>query len=219
MRVIYDSSLISIDASGGTVAEVLRAVGRTVGFSVIEASPSEARLSFSIHNASVPEALQELLRLENHVLLYREGIQAIDAVMLLGARVARAPTPFKSEDQAGITPPPEIAPPSVTPASGAPPATPADFAEYGRVADGLPEVANAADLLLRHAWSGVAASPVTPASASGPGTASSAISIDATAADPGTTLITTTRLAQQNLTRLVKGLSAATSSMLSSQRR
>jgi len=219
MRVVYHPPLISIDTSGVTVAEVLREVGQTVGFSVVDAGSSDARLSFSIHEASLPAALQQLLRSENHVLLYREGTQAIDAVMLLGARVARAPTPFKNEDQGGITPPPEIAPPSVTPASGAPPATPADFAEYRRVADGLPEVANAADLLLRHAWSGVAAPSATPASASGPGTASSAISIDATTADPGTTLITTTRLAQQNLTKLVKGLSAASSSMLSSQRR
>jgi hypothetical protein len=219
IRVVYHAPLISIDASGVMVTEVLREIGRTVGFSVIEASPSEARRSFAIHNASVPEALQELLRSENHVLLYHEGTQAIDAVMLLGARVARAPTPFKNEDQGGMTPPPEIATPSVTPASGASPPTPVDLAEYRRMAEGSPEVVNATDLLLRHAGSAVATSATTPASGSGPGTSSSTVSTDTGAADASSTLATTTRLAQQNLMKLIQGLSAATSSMRSPQRR
>jgi hypothetical protein len=219
MRVVYHAPLISIDASGVTLAEVLREVGRTVGFSVIEASPSEVRLSFAIHNASVPEALHELMRSENHVLLYRDGTQTLATVMVLGARVARAPTPFQTQDQGGMNPPPEIAPTSATPVSGAPPPTTADLAEYRRMAEGAPEVVNATDLLLRHAGSGVAVSPMTPASGSGPVAASSAISTDAGAADASTTLATTTRVAQQNLAKLVQALSAATSSMLSSRRR
>jgi hypothetical protein len=217
MRVVYHAPLISIDASGVTVAEVLREVGRTVGFSVVDARSSDARLSVSIHEVSLPAALQQFLRSENHVLLYREGTQAIDAVMLLGARVARAPGQI--QDQGGLNPPPEIAPTSATPVSGAPPPTPVDLAEYRRWAEASPEVVNATDLLLRHAGSGVAASSTTPASGSGPVAASSTISTDAAAADPSSTLATTTRLAQQNLMKLVQGLSAATSSMRSSQRR
>jgi len=219
MRVVYHAPLISIDASGVTVAEILREVGRTVGFSIIEASSSEARLSFSIHDALLPAALEQLLRSENHVLLYREGTQTLATVMVLGARVARAPTPFKNQDQAPMNPAAETAPPSVTPLTGASPPTPADLAEYRRVAEGSPEVVNATDLLLRHAGSGMAASPTTPASVSGPGTSSSTISTDAGAADANSTLATTTRLAQQNLMKLVQGLSAATSSMRSPQRR
>jgi hypothetical protein len=229
MNVTYHAPLISIDASGVTVAEVLREVSRTVGFSIVEAGSSEARLSFSIHDASLLEALHQLLRSENHVLLYRDGTQTIATVMVLGARVARAPTPFdqrdhplghsENQDQGGMKPPPEIVPPSATPASGASPSTQADLAEYRRGAEGSPEVVNATDLLLRHARSGVAASPTTPASGSGPVAASSAISTDAGAADAGTTLAITTRLAQQNLTKLVQALTAATSSMFSSQRR
>ena len=40
MRVIYHAPLISIDAAGVTVAEVLREVGRTVGFAVVDAGAS-----------------------------------------------------------------------------------------------------------------------------------------------------------------------------------
>ena len=229
MRVVYHAPLISIDASGVTVAEVLREVGRTVGFSIVEAWSSDARLSFSIHDASLPEALQKLLRSENHVLLYRDGTQTIATVMVLGARAARAPTPFnqsdpplahsENQDQGRMNRAAETAPPSVTPVSSAPPSTRAGLAEYRRWAEESPEVANATDLLLRHAGSGGAASPTTPASGSGTAAASSEISTDARTADPGPTLATTTRLAQQNLARLVQALSAATSSMFSSQRK
>src|SRR5262249_35633561 len=194
MRVVYHAQLISIDASGVTVAEVLREVGRTVGFSVVEAGSSDTQLSFSIHDALVPEALQQLLRSENHVLLYREGTQTIDTVLVLGARVARAVTPFNQSDhplghsenqvQGGTNPSAEIAPSSVTPVSGAP-STWADLAEYRRWAEESPEVANATDLILRHAGSGVAASPTTPASGSGTAAASSEISTDSGTADPG----------------------------------
>jgi hypothetical protein len=179
MRVVYQAPLISIDASGVTAAEVLREIGRTVGFSVVEAGSSDARLSFSIHDASLPEALRELLRSENHVLLYREGTETLATVMVLGTRIARAPTPFKNQDQGGMNPPPEIAPTSATPVSGAPPPTPADVAEYRRVAEGSPEVANATDLLLRHAWSGVAAPQMTSSSGDVPAASSSAIPTDA----------------------------------------
>jgi hypothetical protein len=229
MSVTYHAPLISIDATEATVAEILREVGRTVGFSIVEAGSSDARLSVSIHDAVLPAALQQLLRSENHVVLYRDGTQTIATVMVLGARAARTPTPFdqpdpplghsENQDQGGMNPSAEIAPPSVTPVSSAPPSTRADLAEYRRSAEESPEVVNATDLLLRHAGSGVAASPTTPASGSGPVAAASAISTDAGAADPGTTLATTTRLARQNLTKLIQALSAATSSMFSSQRR
>ena len=226
MSVVYNASRISIEASGVTVAEVLREVGRKVGFSIADAGSSDARLSFSIRDASLPEALEQLLRSENHVLLYRDGIPTIDTVMLLGARVAGASahlnqpdhifTHSGNRDQGGVNPPAEIAPPSATPVSGAPPSTPADLGEYRRLAEGSPEVVNASDLLLRHAGSGVAASPATPVSGGASMASSSAISTDAS--DPGMILATTTRLAQQNLAKLVQALTAATSSMLSSQR-
>jgi hypothetical protein len=195
----------------------------------VEAGSSDARLSFSIHDALVPAALQQLLRSENHVLLYREGTQPIAAVMLLGARVARAPAPFNqsdnvsshsgNQDQRGTNPPAEIAPTSATPVSGAPPSTPVDLAEYRRWAEGSPEVVNATDLLLRHAGSGMPAFQPTSPSGGIPEAASSAISTDAGTADPGSTLAITTRLAQQNLTKLIQALSAATPSMRSSPRR
>src|SRR4030095_7688549 len=122
-----------------------------------------------------------------------------------------------NQDQGGMKPPAEIAPTSAMPVSGAAPPPPADLAEYRRLAEGSPEVVNATDLLLRHAGSGMAASPATPVSGGASMASSSAISTDAS--DPGMTLATTTRLAQQNLAKLVQALRAATSSMLSSQRR
>ena len=219
MRVVYHAPFISIDASGVTVVEVLREVGRTVGFSIVDAGSSDVRRSFSIHEAALPAALEQLLRSENHVLLYREGTQTLATVMVLGARVARAPAPFQNQDQGRMNPPPEIAPTSATPVSGAPPPTQTDLAEYRRLAEGSPEVANATDLLLRHAWSAMAASQTTSASGGDPEASSSAPATDATAADPSTTLATTTRLAQENLTTLVQALSAATASTLPSQRR
>jgi hypothetical protein len=228
MRVVYHAPLISIDASGMTVAEVLREVGRTVGFSVVETGSSDVRTSFSIHDALLPAALQQLLRSENHVLLYREGTPTLATVMVLGARVARAPALFNQsdprlghsdQDQGRMNPAAETASPSATPVSDASPATPADLAEYRRLTEGSPEVVKATDLLLRHAGSGLAAPPTTPASGGGPVAASSASSMDTPATDVSSPLATTTRLAQQNLTNLVQALSAATSSMLSSRRR
>ena len=211
MSVVYNAPLVSIEASGMTVAEVLREVGRKVGFSIAAAGSSDARLSFSIHDASLPEALQQLLRSENHVLLYRDGTPTIDTVMLLGARVAGASVHLnqsdqplrhlENQDQGGMNAPAGIVPTSATPISGS------------------PEALSVTDQLLRHAGSGVAASPMTPASGGGPVASSAAISTDAGAADPGSTLAITTRVAQQNLKKLVEALSAATSSMLSSQRR
>jgi len=216
MSVTYHAPLISIDATEATVAEILREVGRAVGFSIVEAGSSDARLSVSIHEASLPETLQRLLRSENHVLLYRDGTQTIDTVMVLGARVARAPAPFNQPDHAVNRP--EGPDPGRTNQSveiAATPATPVSRARAQRSS----EVADATDLLLRHAGSGVPA--LQPPSPSGgtPETSSSVIAGDATAADPGTTLATTTRLARQNLTKLVEALSAATASMRSSNRR
>jgi hypothetical protein len=221
ISVTYHAPLISIEASGATVAEVLREVGRKVGFSIVEAGSSDARLSFSIQNASLPAALQQLLRSENHVLQYRKDTQTIDTVMLLGAHVARGPTPFNHPEHAvsRISPPAENSPTPAASASGGPPSTQADLATYGRLAEGSPEVADATDLLLRYAWSGVPASQPTSARGVGPAASSSALPTQANAADPGSTLAIPTRLAQQNLTKLVEALSAATSSMRSSQQR
>jgi len=221
ISVTYHAPLISIEAAGATVAEVLREVGRKVGFSIVEAGSSDARLSFSIQNASLPTALQQLLRSENHVLLYCKGTQTIDTVMLLGARIARGPTPFDQPEQtvSRISPSAENAPTPAASASGGPPSTQADLAAYRRLAEGSPEVADATDLLLRHAWPGVPASQPTSEPGVGPAASSSALPTQANAADPGSNLATTTRLAQQNLTKLVEALSAATSSMRSSQRR
>src|SRR5262252_688716 len=84
ISVTYQEPLISIEASDATVAEVMQEVARKVGFSIVETGSSDARLSFSIHDAPLPDALQRLLRSENHVLGYRSGTQAIDTVMLLG---------------------------------------------------------------------------------------------------------------------------------------
>ena len=119
MRVVYHAPLLSIDASEVPVTEILREVGRAVGFAVVDAGAPDARHSFSIHEASLPVALQQLLRSENHVLLYRDGTQTLATVMVLGASVARAPMPFNqsddvsshsgNQDQDGMNPPPEVA--------------------------------------------------------------------------------------------------------------
>jgi hypothetical protein len=221
ISVTYQVPLISVEASGATVAEVLREVGRKVGFSLVEVGSSDARLSFSVQNVPLPEALQQLLRFENHVLRYRKGTQTIDTVMLLGARVARGPTPLNQPGQAvnRMSPPTEAAPMPAESVSNTPAPTQADLATYRRVAEGSSEVVNATDLLLRHAWSGVPASEPNSSSGGGPIASSSAPPTQANAADPGSNLATTTRLAQQNLTKLVEALSAATSSMRSSQRK
>jgi len=229
ISVTYQAPLISIEASDATVAEVMREVARKVGFSIVETGSSDARLGFSIHDAPLPEALQRLLRSENHVLGYRSGTQTIDTVMLLGAPSAMVPGPVSQHDQAfshsgsqdesrknpsaGITPTP------IAPVSGARPSPQADLADYTRRAEGSPQVANATDLLLRQAASGGPASQPSSASGGGSVTSSSATSTDVKAADPGSTLAITTRLAQRNVTKLIEALSAATSSMLSAQRR
>jgi len=228
ISVTYQAPLISIEASGATVAEVLREVARKVGFSVAEAGSSDARLSFTIRDTPVPEALQRLLQSENHVLRYRKGTQTIETVTLLGARGARTPAPVNqrdqafshsgSHDQSRTNPPSSVAPtPTPTaPASGMVPSTQADVDDYRRRAEGSPQVANATDLLLRQTSFGMPAPQSTSTSGGGSAASSSVTS----AADPGgATLAMTTRLARQNMTKLVEALAAATSSMRSSQKR
>jgi len=229
VSVTYQAPLISIEASGATVAEVLREVARKVGFSIVETGSSDARLNFSIRDSPVPEALQRLLRSENHVLHYRKGSQTIDTVMLLGARSAKTPAPVNrhdlasshsgSPDQNRTHPSAGVAPTPTPPGSGAVPSTQVDFTEYRLRAEGAPEVANATDLLVRQAASGIPAPRPSSASGGGSVASSSAISTDPKAADPSSTLAATTRLARQNMTKLVEALSAATSSMFSAQRR
>ena len=227
ISVTYQPPLISIEASGATVAEVMREVARKVGFSIVETGSSDARLSFSIHDTPLPEALQRLLQSENHVLRYLKGTQTIDTVLLLGARGAKPSIPVNRRDEAFSRPGTQdespknpsagIAPMPTAPVSDARPSTQADPADYKRRAEGSPQVADATDLLLRQAASSGPASQ--PTSASGGGSVSSATSTDVKAADPGSTLAITTRFAQRNVTKLVEALSAATSSMLSAQRR
>jgi hypothetical protein len=220
ISVTYQAPLISVEASGATAAEVLREVGRKVGFSIVETGSSDTRLSFSIQNVPLREALQQLLRFENHVLRYRKGTQTIDTVMLLGARVARGPTPLNQPGQAvsRMSPPTEVASTPAESLFNSPAPTQADLTTYRHMAERSSEVANATDLLLRHALSGVPASQPT-SSGGGPVASSSAPPTQANAADPGSNLAVTTRLAQQNLKKLVEALSAATSSMRSSQGR
>jgi len=169
LLVDYEPPLLSVEAHEVGLGEVLKAIGDKVGFIVLETAPSSTVVTVSIQNASLDDVLRQLLRAENHTVLYRAGggmsaeSGAIDRIVLLGdpraATATATPTlgrPQQAQDQrdahaepASSFPPAPLASPQSGPES--PPVqpdrdpAPADQSEPGA----LP--LNVADVLKAHA--------------------------------------------------------------------
>jgi hypothetical protein len=224
--VDYDPPQLSVEAREVGLAAVLTAIGAKVGFIVVESAPSSTVVTLSIQKASLDDVLRQLLRAENHTVLYRAGggmsaeSGAIDRIVLLGdpggATAAATPAegsaqerPRAAQDHRDAHPetaspsPAPLTPPPRSPES--PPLlpdgdrAPADSSEPGT----LP--LTVADLLKAHSMAAAqAAREVT-----GEGAASPAVS----PANLEAALAEATRRAQQALGALIDGLATATRSL------
>jgi hypothetical protein len=226
LRVDYEAGRLSVEAREVSLVTLLREIGEKVGFTVVEAAPSSAIVTLSIKDASLDDVLRQLLRAENHTVLYRAASVGmpepgvfIDTVVLLGRPGDATPTLARGEqaqvqdrpaptwgDPAfprGITSPSPAQPslgaaPLISRGGALPPATTGD--------PGVPPI-TVGDLLKAHAMGAV-----PPASATGldagpaPDSSTPPLSLDATLAE-------TTRRAQQALGALVEGLAKATESL------
>ncbi len=89
LRVEYHPPLLSVQARGVTLAELVRAIGAKVGFAVVETGGGHPVLTVSVEDASLEAILQRLLRSENYTIVYREpqtstGDDVIDRIVLAG---------------------------------------------------------------------------------------------------------------------------------------
>jgi hypothetical protein len=88
VRVEYDPPHVSVAATEVGLGELLRLIGMKVGFTVAEGRAASRSVTVSIASASVDDVLRQLLRAENHTILYRQGADAmvmVDRIVLLGA--------------------------------------------------------------------------------------------------------------------------------------
>ena len=205
LQVEYEASRLSVTAADVSLPEVLRAIGAKVGFTVADAGGASQAVAISVEDASVDDVLRQLLRTQNHTILYRESgaAEVVDRIVLLGLPgqggspvVASAPPPASTAPR----------PPAAVP-GGAPAASPA--AGDGTVADAdQPTVGN---MLRSHAVAGappqVGQEPAEETPAAAPPAASG------TPAALQETLATATRRAQEGLSSLVEGLQRATESL------
>jgi hypothetical protein len=227
LDVDYRPPRVSVEASDHTLTQILGAIGAKVGFTVVDNGAPSEPMTVSIHDASVEDALRQLLRGTNHSVVYLDetspGSAPIDKVVLLGApgiaqpmsappdrpQVATAPGPTGSgpavSNQAGARPQtPETMPAVVAPA--APQWNPLMSWDPGPNAEATndPDASSVGDLLRLHAQN-AAQAVAAPGNVQGetPGPAAPTGNLEASLAE-------TTRRAQQDLAALVKGLAAAT---------
>ena len=134
VKVIYQAPLISVEAAGATLADILREVADRVGFSVVERRTSSAAVSVTINDVSVEELLRQLLRSDNYVVLYRDGgpvtdsARAIERELLRDSPADHAPelptaTDLLTSHALSSAPPLIQGPPSRSMSGEAPPAT------------------------------------------------------------------------------------------------
>ena len=102
VRVDYAPPYLSVSASEVSLGELLRRIGEKVGFTVATEHAASTPVTVSIARVSVDDALRQLLRVENHTILYRQGPNAaaiVDRIVLLGA-------PAKGVSVADVSPQP-----------------------------------------------------------------------------------------------------------------
>ncbi len=153
VRVEYDPPHVSVAATEVGLGELLRLIGAKVGFSVAEGRAALRPVTVSIASASLDDVLRQLLRAENHTILYRQGADAmvmVDRIVLLGA-----PAEGASVADTGPRPsqePPALASSAVPTSSGA-----------GESATTSERQASAGDMLQSHAVAGLPPQPAAVA--------------------------------------------------------
>jgi len=225
LSVVYRAPRISIEAHDVSLEAVLTTIGAQAGFGVVETGRSSATVTFSIENGMLEDVLAQLLRAENHTVLYRAGdgptpaSPVIDRIVLLGtpenggpavASTGQSPLGRESDDQVSPTaiptPRPDPLPSADRVASWDPSALPQAASEPGA----LPVTVG--DLLKASAMAGAPSITASP-SMTQPGESAAAPAPDTPPPGLGSTLADTTRRAQQALGALMDGLAAATRSM------
>lgn len=219
----YRPPLLSLEARGVPLREVLARVGKAVGFQVVAGDAASSPVDVLMREASLDDVLRLLLRGENHTLLYRPGEvkgdpPALDRVVLLGASQTAAleAGPVGPSEGGGAR---EARAPEAIPGSAAGPAQPpvaagavpelSPLLSWGRDAaleDEQREV-TLADVLQAHAMAAIQAGQV--------GAAGAAVvdPLSPAPRDVQADLAETTRRAQEGLAALVDGLAAATRSL------
>jgi hypothetical protein len=86
VRIVVEPLRISVESRGLSVPDVLRALGRRMGFSVVGGDAAEVVKEISVQGSSVEDLARRLLRNENHVVVYRQGatVLEIDEIILSG---------------------------------------------------------------------------------------------------------------------------------------
>ena len=88
VQVEYTPPHLTVAASEVSLGEVLTEIAEKVGFAVALDRATSAPVTVTIERASVGDALRQLLRAENHTIVYRAGAQAaaiVERIVLLGA--------------------------------------------------------------------------------------------------------------------------------------
>ena len=227
LTVTVAPSGISVDARDVGVVEVLRELGAKAGFSVVQVGTTQGKLTITLRGAPLKDALRQLLRHENHTLVYRDAgneRDEVDKVVLLGAS---SPRPIVA-DTHGLPPGPLVT-------------GDAEREAQGPVVAGVP--APAGPSVWQEAVPPVLASagvgrPADESSMQGPAVVEHMLRTQATQASPvlatlpapdgarvaneppptpppsmAEALAITTQLAQRNLSALVQGLATATHSL------
>jgi hypothetical protein len=243
--VVYHPPYLSVEAFGSNLPHVLRAIGKKLGFAVVDMGAARVPLTLSIADATLEEVLRQLLHGENHAISYRGQERGkvgggMERIILLGPRVFQAAIADHESVRLELKSDVEIMAHegeafgswSLSPAKHELISRSRERAwiqDEGRAGeDGEVKVK---DLLREHALAGLwaLAGDMDSSTSSADmhphleGTTRPAVegSLNATtiagqSSDIDETLAITTRLAQQNLQALVDGLERATNSLLDS---
>jgi hypothetical protein len=228
LRVDYDPPRLSVEAQEASLADVLRAIGAKVGFSVVEAAPSTAVVTLSMTDASVDDVLQRLLRAESYTVLYQADAEAtpgipvpIDRVVLLGAAGAATLTATSAGPAPRVELLPEAAPDQSSTSSPVPKTPSLSLAPgldsipllswdnssiVGNGSDPAVPPMTVGDLLKANAMAGVPPESLSNLQPPPPDSPAPPPNVSATLAE-------TTQRAQQALAALINGLAAATKSL------
>lgn len=207
LQVDYRPPRLSVTATDVGLLELLGAIGVKVGFTVAGARAPSPSVTVAIEGASVDDVLRQLLRTENHTILYRretDAVVVVDRIVLQGAQGERGGVPVASTGPASAPDPAAIAP--NVPGVAASPSTAAIAAPVpphpagGEAAD---DGVRIGDMLKAQALAGL-----PPQQGTGAEPPSAAVP-----AGVEETLAIATRRAQQGVTSLVEGLERATQAL------
>jgi hypothetical protein len=111
LSVVSSPAGVTVEAHGVEVEEVLREMGKKMGFAVTTKEAARPTVNVSIKDATPEEVLQQILRGENYALVYRNakgesvrGSGGIDKVLLLSPSGAVAATPAAESGRLGQEP-------------------------------------------------------------------------------------------------------------------